>query len=345
VSHPPVSQSAPQSAPQPALGIDIAKQSFHAALWRDGGIVADRQFANDETGFARLTAWLEPLLAGSAHATVHACLEATGRYGRALHGYLYAQGHTVSVVNPQRTHNYAKSLMRRTKSDKVDAHTIALFCAQQRPRPTPPLNPERQQLQELTRRLADLKAERQRERNRLAAGLDTETVRRDITDNLARLEERIRQLEAEAQRLAESHPTLADDVRLLRSIKGLGLTTALILVAEIPDVHAFARVSHLVAYAGLNPTQESSGSSVRRKSRLSKQGNKHIRAALYMPILVAIRCNPLLKTLAERLRAKGRHAMAINGAAMRKMLHLVYGVLKTRTLFDPDHAAQTARTT
>lgn len=322
----------------PALGIDIAKKSFAASLLLNGNIVARGQFDNDTTGFAKLATWLAKHLAQTPHTRLHACMEATGRYARALHRFLFEQGHTVSVVNPQRTCNFVKSRMARTKSDKADADAIAWFCASQKPEPTPPLPPEKLQLQDITRRIHDLKQERQRERNRLKAGLEAAAVERDIKQNLKRIEERLKVLEKEAKQLLAEYPELAEQVTLLMSIKGIAFITAVILVAEIPDVHAFARVGQLVAYAGLNPTHITSGTSVKKKSHLSKQGNSHIRAGLYMPILSAIRFNPHLKTLALRLKAEGRHKMVINGAAMRKMLHIVYGVLKSRKPYDPNYA-------
>lgn len=325
----------PAQVALPALGIDISKKTFNTSLLLNGEIVARSQFDNDAAGFTKLVTWFSKHLAQTAHTTVHACMEATGRYARALHRFLYELGHVVSVVNPQRTCNFVKSRMARTKSDKADADAIAWFCASQKPEPTPPLPPEKLQLQDITRRIYDLKNERQRERNRLKAGLESSAVEKDIKQNLKHIEKRIKLLEDEAKQLLDQYPDLAEQVTLLMSIKGIAFITAVILVAEIPDVHAFARVGQLVAYAGLNPTHTTSGTSVKKKSRLSKQGNSHIRAGLFMPILSAIRFNPHIRALAQRLKAEGRHKMVINGAAMRKMLHIVYGVLKSGKPYDP----------
>jgi hypothetical protein len=161
-------------------------------------------------------------------------MEATGRYARALHRFLFEKGHVVSVVNPQRTCNFVKSRMARTKSDKADADAIAWFCASQKPQPTPPLPPEKLQLQDITRRIHDLKNERQRERNRLKAGLEAAAVEKDIKQNLKHLEKRIKLLEDEATQLLDQYPELAQQVTLLISIKGIAFITAVILVAEIP---------------------------------------------------------------------------------------------------------------
>lgn len=325
----------------PALGIDISKSTFNASLLlggSNGAIVARGHFSNDASGFTKLVAWLEKGLVQTSDTTVHACMEATGRYARALHRFLYEKGHTVSVVNPQRTCNFVKSRMLRTKSDKADADAIAWFCASQNPVPTPPLPPEKLKLQDITRRIQDLKNERQRERNRLKAGLEASAVEKDIKQNLKHIEKRIKLLETEAKQLLDEYPELAAQVKLLVSIKGIAFTTAVMLIAEIPNVRAFARVGQLVAYAGLNPTHVTSGTSVKKKSRLSKQGNSHIRAGLFMPILSAIRWNPHVHALAERLKAEGRHKMVVNGAAMRKMLHIVYGVLKSGKPYDPNYA-------
>ncbi|HEY0101164.1 MAG TPA: transposase [Pyrinomonadaceae bacterium] len=133
----------------------------------------------------------------------------------------------------------------------------------------------------------------------------------------------------------DSHPGLRGQRDLLLSIPGIGETTAPKLLAEIMDVTLYASAKQLAAFAGLAPRLHESGSSVKRKARLSKTGAPRLRKALYFPAIAAIKYNPYIKDLSERLRARGKCPMQVIGAARRKLIHLAYGVLKSGRPFDP----------
>lgn len=315
------------------LGIDIAKASFEVALRNGAGACCTASFVNTAVGFGRLQEWL----VGQDVRAVHACLEATGRYGQALATFLVDQGHAVSIVNPLRIRAYGQSKLLRTKSDRVDAKLIADFCATQAPPLWQPPSAVQAELQALTRHLEALKESRQQERNRLHAGSPSPTVRRTIQEHLDFLEQQIAQLEQEVQRLSEQDDAQRQQLRLLVSIPGIGPLTAAKFLAEIPDVHAFAHAGQLAAYAGLCPKQHTSGASVRKKSTLAKTGNGYLRTAFYMPALAALRCNPIIQNFVRALKARGKAPMTIVGAVMRKLLHLAYGVLKSGKPFDPTY--------
>lgn len=314
------------------LGIDVAKKKFDVALYNDKELMGSGQFDNTAAGLKKLSKWLTNKAAGP----VWACLESTGRYGDSLATYLYQQGHQVSLVNPARIKKYADSQLQRTKTDKLDAKTIADFCRTQEPTLWTPPAPEKRLLQEMVRRLNGLVKERSREKNRFQSGLESEVVKASIADSLAFLDHQITQLEAQIQAHIDHHPDLKRDHDLLTSIKGLGDKTAFKILGELPDINQFDHVGQVVAYASLSPQQHSSGSSVRKKTRLTKTGNQHIKTALYFPALSAIRFNPIVKALAARLEQQGKEKMVIIGAAMRKLMQLIYGILKSRQPFDPN---------
>jgi len=325
-----------QSSQSYVLGVDIAKASFDVALATAAGKVVDTaQFSNDEGGFRALRKWLEQHKAKQ----MHACLEATGRYGEALAYYLYAQGSAVSIVNPVRIHAYGQSKLQRNKTDSEDARLIADFCATQKPDRWTPPPAEQRQLHDLTRRLDTLKQMRQQERNRLesAVGGLAPAAHRSLQESIAFLDRQIAQLEAEIADHTGSHPTLQHQADLLDSIPGIGPATAYALLGELPDLANFAEASQLAALAGLTPTIRCSGSSVRGKSTLSKTGNAHLRAILYMPALSAMRCSPAFRSFADRLAANGKSKMAIIGAIMHKLIRVIYAVLKHQKPFDPNH--------
>jgi transposase len=180
--------------------------------------------------------------------------------------------------------------------------------------------------------LQDLQGDRIRILGRLE-GIQDEAVRTFWRENLRFIDDRITAMRQDLDVLCKSSPELARRCELLASIPGIGQRTALQMLAEIPDVNAFTSAKQLAAYAGLTPANRTSGISVRGRSMLSKRGNPAIRKALYLPALSALRYNPAVQALAKRLTERGKPKMAVIGAAMRKLLHIIYGVLKSETSF------------
>jgi transposase len=321
----------------PVLGIDVGKKTCSVHFFVDPDGVSHRGgFANSPRGWQQLHTWLRRWEAGP----VHVCLEATGVYGEGLARFLYGAEHTVSVVNPLRVHAYARAELKRNKTDALDASVIARFCHAQRPAPWEPLAQERQQLQDLVRHLQGLRQRRLEERNRLESATGRAAA---VGTSLRKL---IRQLEQEIaafqKRITEhlrGFPELWRERKLLTSIPGIGKWTAVRLLAEIPHLARFPGVRQVVAYAGLNPALRQSGTSLHGPTHLSKLGNAEVRAMLYLPALVALRRNPRITALRQRLREKQKHHLLIMGAAMRKLLHLAYGVLHSGKPFDPSYPA------
>jgi transposase len=318
----------------PPLGLDLAKLKFNACLARAGGKLRHKVFPNTAEGFAQLSEWM----AKQGAERVHACMEATGAYGDALAAYLHEAGHTVSRVNPAAVKAYAQSHLSRTKNDRVDAALIAGFCAERRPPAWQPPAPELRELQALVRRLESLVEMRTMEENRLSSGVTVEAVRESVEEHLAYLSEQIKKTEALIRSHIDSHPGLRRQRELLDSIPGVGEATAAALLAEVPEIKQYRSARQVAAFAGLVPRERQSGSSVRGRVRLSKIGNARLRRALYFPAVTALRCSPFFQRWAEGLRQRGKSKMAVIGAAMRKLVHLAYGVLKTGRPFDPEWA-------
>jgi transposase len=313
------------------IGIDISKLKFDLCLLRENGKLKHKVFANTPSGFLQLSAWLKK----QKVERVHLCMEATGTYGEALATYLFDAGHVVSVVNPAIIKAYAQSHLSRTKTDKVDATLIARFCGERKPPAWHPPAREVRDLQALVRRLESLLEMRQMEANRLEAGTSAAQVRDSLTEHITFLDEEIKRTEALIREHIDQHPTLREQRELLVSIPGIGDTTAAKLLAEMLDVKLYKSARQLAAFAGLVPRLHESGSSIKRKARLSKIGAPRLRKALYFPAIAAIKYNPSIKALSVRLKQRGLCPMQIIGAAMRKLVHLAYGVLKSGRPFDP----------
>lgn len=317
------------------LGIDISKKDFHVVLLKEERASKPKKFTNNTEGFESLNNWLKK----QGVEELHACMEATSIYGDALAEFMYEAGYQVSVVNPARIKGFAKSELLRTKTDSVDAALIARFCAAIKPSLWKPTPPEVKDLQALLRRLESLTLMYQQEENRL----ETATVK------VAKLTkahlEYIKEQQAEIKKMIsdhfDQHPHLKQQRELLTSIPGIGEQTAAVLLAEVGRIEDYKNARQLAAYAGLTPCERSSGTSVHGKTRLSCTGNVRLRKALYMPAVVAMRCNPLLKAMTERLLGRGKVKMQVIGALMRKLVHLAFGILKSQKPFDPTYLLAT----
>lgn len=314
----------------PVLGIDIAKATYQVELQK-GSQRYTAEFANQPAEFRRLTAWLKKHGARQ----VHACMEATGRYSDDLAGYLHDTGQTVSVVNPYQIKAYAKSQLTRNKTDRLDATVIADFCRTQQPAVWTPPAPEVRELQELVHQHETLQVQRQQIKNRLAAGFKSPVVLAQLQTQLALLDEQLQTLLQSVHDHIQRHPDLKRQQALLESIPGIGAVTAAKLQAIEPLRFDDARA--ISAFGGVSPMIQTSGTSVHRRTKLSKMGDPHLRQALYMPAISAKRFNPIVKAFCDRLAVRGKHPMAIIGAAMHKLLILAYGVLKSGKPFDPDY--------
>jgi transposase len=313
------------------LGIDIAKQSFQVTLLH-ARRTHRAEFPNSPAGFQALARWLQQ----HGARRVHACLEATGRYGEALAEFLHAGGETVSLVNPAQIKDYGRSKLSRNKTDAIDADLIADFCRTQAPVPWTPPAPELQELRALLRQYEALQDMHTQESNRLKAGNPSVTVLALLREHLAFIDQQLKQLYQQIQEHIDRHPGLKAEQELLDSIQGVSTITAAKLVAE--DLTRFDDARAAVAFAGLNPQRRDSGRSLGR-SQLSRMGRPGLRKSLYMPTLSAMRCNPIIRQFSQRLTERGKLKMQVIAAAMRKLLCLAYGVLKTRRPFDPNYIA------
>lgn len=318
------------------IGIDVSKAELAVCVMNEEKACEHATFANSTKGFRSLTNYLKKRKAGGSAV----CLEATGPYGEALAEYLHARDYQVSVVNPVRIKRYAESQLRRNKTDKLDAEIIADFCRTQEPPLWTPPDPAWVELRALVRHLDDLIGIQVQEKQRLESATSA-TVRADLMDHIAYLQDQIEQVTQQIKDDIDQNPEWQQKRDLLNSIPGISDLTSSRLLAEIRDITAFASVEQLVAYVGLNPRQRQSGK-YKGQVKISKMGNAALRAALFMPARSAKRHNPLVQHLVERMTAEGYCANAITVAVMRKLLHYSYGVLKSGQPFDPHYLEKQA---
>jgi transposase len=310
---------------QIVLGIDVSKKTLDVALIFEARVFC-KQFQNSVGGFNQLTVWLESLQINR----VHACLEATGVYGEAVALFLHECGHLVSVVNPLRIKGYAQSNMQRNKTDRLDARLIADFCQTQKPESWQPPSVEVKHLQSLVRRVEVLKEMLQAEENRLTNAAPQ--IKLSIERIITLIKEEINELERQIKQHISRNSNLKEQSELLQTIPGIGARTANLLLSEI-EFERYSSARSIAAQAGVTPRKRQSGTSLKQTS-LSKLGNARLRKALYFPAIVARQHNEIVKEFAKRLKKNGKTPMQIVCAAMRKLLHIAFGVLKHKRAFD-----------
>jgi transposase len=313
------------------LGIDISKQKFDVALLI-GNKLKHKKFANNTKGHQALLTWLNQVDVQN----LHACMEATGIYGEALAECLYDNEINISIVNPARVKGFAQSEQLRTKTDKVDAGLIARFCIALEPALWQPLPLEIRQCRDLVRRLEALGNMHRQESNRLEGASDL--IAEQLHHHLDYLNAEIKNVKKKVKRHIDNHPKMKQRKALLESIPGIGEATINVILSEFGNITQFRNAKSLAAFIGVAPKTRESGTSLRSRARMSKMGRSNLRKAFFMPALVALRYNPLIMELKLRLTKAGKSKMAIVGAAMRKLVHIIYGVLKNELPFDEKFA-------
>lgn len=271
-------------------------------------------------------------------------LEATGPYSEAaataLADAAADAGWRVSVVNPARVKGFAQSQLSRNKTDKADAKLLAIFAQRAELELWQPPSLALRELHALVDRLQALQDMHQQECNRLEAlsqytpRVEQSRVIAMVQEHIDWLSEQIAAIESEIHDHIDGNPDLKHDADLIRSIPGCGPKLAAQFLAYVGNVRRFKNAKALAAFVGVTPRQKQSGTSVNGRTTISRAGHARARKALYMPGLVAKHHNPVVMAMAKRLESRGMAPKAIVGASMRKLVHLIYGVIKSGTYFN-----------
>lgn len=320
------------------IGIDVSKTKLDCVWIRDLATlkIKSKVLPNTPQGHRDLVAWALQQ-GGEPVEQLHFVMEATGVYHEALAYALHDAGARVFVLNPARVRDFARSLGSHSKNDSKDAVILARYGMTQTPALWQPEPLEVRELKALISRLEALKDDIAREDNRMEKALvsvPSKVVQDSIQTVRSELEKERKRLESMIDDHIDRHPGLKQDRALLESIPGVGPTISQNMVALMRSRH-FEKASQCAAFLGLNPIERQSGTSVYSPPRLSKQGNGRIRAKLYMAAVVAIRHNPIIRDQYLRLVARGKAKKAALGAAMRKLVHQCYGVLKHQVPYQP----------
>lgn len=319
------------------IGIDVSKAKLDCLWLRDteNQKVKTKVHENSKAGHIRLIEWIDKQV-NQPRGDVVILMEATGVYHENLAHALYDAGFKVSVVNPARTKDFARGLGVQHKTDKKDSLILALYACRMNPSLWQPEPLEIRELKALIARLDALESDLQREQNRLektAYSDSSELVIDSLNKMISQLKAEKLRLEKEIDDHIDRHPHLKNDRGLLESIPGIGPVLSRLMLSVIHS-RPFKRASQLAAYLGLIPVQHESGV-FRGRSRLSKNGPAKIRSKLYMAAIVSSQHNTDITKQKQRLLEKGKSKMLALGAAMRKLVHICFGVIKNQTEYCP----------
>lgn len=328
----PMSKSTHSQPRMVFCGIDVSAATLEVALIGPDQPLEQRQFANHSGGHKALLGWL-----ARCQGRVRASLEATGIYSLDLALALDATAEIeVSVLNPKMVNRFAQTL-RRSKTDAADARVLAEY-SQRMPFVvwTPP-SLSGLRLRAVGRHIAALAGQHARERNRLHAAQSSQAVPicviQDLKRSLVSVERRLVKMRREAMALVRNDAEVERRFKLLTGIPGIAEVSALALLGELALLPPHLTARQWVAHSGLDPVHQESGTSVHGRSRISRQGNRYLRKALYMPALTATRFDPYLKAFYAALLARHKAKLQALTAVARKMLHAIYGMFKTGTSY------------
>jgi transposase len=304
------------------VGIDVSKHRWDVHLLPSS---ESRKFDADDKGLDQL----RKLLAAQGHC--HVVLEATGGYEKRLAAELIEAGHLVSRVNPRQVRDFARSLGRLAKTDRIDAIVLAQYAHCVQPRPCEKLPEKQAELEELVTRRRQLVQMRAAESTRLQQ-ISKGPARKSVSHMLDQLREQIAVIDAEIALLIEDDEDWHERAQRLATAPGVGPVTSRTLVAGLPELGKLNRTA-ISALVGLAPFNRDSGKL--RGRRTIWGGRADIRAVLYMATLSACRCNPVIRRFANRLKQAGKPFKVMMVACMRKFLTILNTMLRTGTDWTP----------
>lgn len=314
------------------IACDVSKATLDVAWFNEenGSWYEKAKIPNQRRGFLTLLKWMRTTCE-CASEPLCLVLEATCVYHMPLANYMHDAGVRVIATNPGRAAEYASSQNRLNKSDRLDARGLQQYGRQlENAHDYVPHSPEIQALQALLSRLRQLDEDLLRERNRLEKCPfipSSKTQAASIRRQLRFLEKEKQRVQTLVDELLKQYDDLHHIQSRLLSIKGIGKLTSQWMVPLLYR-EQFQSARQLAAYLGLTPVHKSSGTSLRKRGRLSGRGNSTIRARLYMPAVCALRYDPAMAHFYETLIARGKVPKQAITAIMRKLVHICYGVVK-----------------
>jgi transposase len=329
-------------------GIDVAKNELVVTLGRlldnlTPELCAHKSFSNSDKGFNSLLDWVNKQT--STAITTQYVMEATGVYHERLAYFLHSKQQALSIVLPNKISNYLRTLDVKTETDKTASEAIARFGLERKLDNWQPANPLYKKLRQLTRERDQIIQARTVAKNQLhaeqAEAEPNKTTIRRVSKLIILLEKQEQEIKIELAALINQNETVKKKVKRITSIPGVGVLTAVTVLAETNGFELIRSKKQLTSYSGLDVKEKQSGTSVKGKPRISKKGNKFLRKAMHLPALAAIRHDERCKAIFVRLVSKHGIKMKAAVAVQRKLLELIYIIYKTEKLYDKEYSQKT----
>lgn len=326
-----------------AVGVDVSKGELVAcfgSLWDDQQTKYSEKipFENSPKGIRRLFKWAKQKAAPDA--SLWFVMEATGVYYEHFAYFLQEQQQLLTVVLPNQTNAYARSLNLKSKTDPIDSRMLAQFGLERELRAWQAPSPTLRALKVYTREYEALQAQKTVLLNQLHAkdyAFDVpQDTKKRMKSILTLLEKQLKEIKRKINDLIDSDPELKEPIYRIAKIKGLGVLTLARVVAETNAFATFENRKQITSYAGYDIVHRESGQS-KRKTRISHQGNGHIRLALYWPTIVVVRFNKGFKIFFDRVMTHHTAKMVGYVAVARKLLILIFTLWKNKTEYDPNY--------
>jgi len=323
------------------VGIDVDKLTFKACLMVQSDrkkILSSRTFKNVSSGFTGLFEWVEKRCKGQQVSYV---MEATGVYHEYLAYFLYGKGQVIHIVLPLKSKRYMQSLGIRSKTDPIDARGLAMMGLEQELEQWVPASKHLLELRSLTRQIELLQIHCTAFKNQRESAKHSQVMHRSVLKSLEKMitevEMQIEKLVKQVEKLIFNDPVLKRKYEQLTSIKGVGLMTFAVVVAETNGFLLFKSQRQLVCYAGYDVVENQSGKRI-GKTKISKKGNAHIRRILHMASWSAVRYQVApFYSLFNRVFERSTMKMTGYVAVQRKLLVMMYTLWKKDEKFDPNY--------
>jgi transposase len=327
-----------------SIGLDIGKAEFDACV----SVIDDTQkvtirstsnFKNHPSGFIAFFSWVRRHLRENLPS--HFLMEATGIYYEKLAWFLYQKDCTVSVILPNKAKKYLQGLGLKSKNDRIDAKGLARMCAEQALDPWRPLSKNIYKLRALTRLHEDLSVQNNSLNNRLEALEQSMFDLKDSVKALRKLiivaKKELKNLEIQIEETISNDSLLKAKYEKINRIKGVGLMTFAVIIAETNGFELFKNIPQLTSYAGYDIVENQSGKRS-GKTKMSKKGNPHIRRILHMPAFTIVKYEPSFKKFHSRILANTNIKMKAYVAVQRRLLTLIYTLWKKDVAYNPNHS-------
>ena len=310
------------NATMPYLGIDVSKDKLDLAIEGQAEVVV---FANDPAGIAQLIERMRQLRPALI------VVEATGGYERLLLNTALEAALPIARVQPGRVRHFAKAQGLLAKSDGIDAHLLAVYARCLQPAVSEKRSKNQLELDALLVLRRQLIDTRTALTNQMQMA-DSSFVRATLAKLLRQIHDRLKQVEKRIARLIDSDDDLAGRRDLLLSVPGVGKTTAATLAAQLPELGKIDRCQ-ISALVGVAPYNRDSGKWAGKRAIFA--GRAAVRSVLYMATITAIRCNPVIRTFAERLQKAGKLPKVVITACMRKLLTMLNAMARDNLTWSP----------